>query len=113
MHIGENGTEQFTVTTYLDGEIIRVQPIHDPFIRSTTVTVIGRWDAFKAIFRRKAFKIGVHVDGSEGVQRAIMTMDPEKLQGETEKILDQRRRSREENGVVGLYAMEALQETKR
>ncbi len=35
MMLGEAGTEQFTITTYQDGKQIRLQKIHDPFIRCT------------------------------------------------------------------------------
>lgn len=108
MHIGEDGTEQFTVTTRIDGKGIREQPVHDPFIRNTTVITLGRWDAFKAIFKKLTIKIGVSVDGSDGVVRAIMALDPEALHAETMEILEQRRISRENSGIVGYCATEQI-----
>jgi hypothetical protein len=96
--LGEAGTEQFTIETRQDGELIRSQPIHDPFLHSTTTIAISRRDLFKALFRKQfSTKIEVSVRGTEGVQRAIMMLDPKELQAETSRILDDRRRSREEN----------------
>jgi hypothetical protein len=83
--LGETGTEQFTVTVRRDDEIIRVQPVHDPFIRNTTIIGISRWDLFKALFRKQyTTRIFVAVDGSSAAQRAIMMLDPVKLKAETE-----------------------------
>jgi hypothetical protein len=96
--LGENGTEQFTVDTLQDGKLIRSQPIHDPFIHSTTTIGISRWDLFKALFRKQfETKIQVVVSGTPGVQRAIMMLDPEKLEAETKQMLSDRAQSRTEN----------------
>src|SRR5580698_190348 len=89
-YLGEEGTEQFTVETRIDGETIKVQPIHDPFIHNTTVIHPTRWDYLKAIFKRPKIKIEVDVRGGDAVQRAIMTMDPEQLSRENEEILHER-----------------------
>lgn len=96
--LGELGTEQFTVETRQDGKVIRTQAIHDPFIHSTTTIGISRWDLFKALFRKQfETKIQIVVDGTPGVQRAIMMLDPEKLRVETEQIFADRARSREQS----------------
>lgn len=94
-HIGEEGTEQFTLETRVDGRTVNVHPLHDPFLTSTTTVWLSRWDHFKAIFKKRIFTVQVKVRGTEGVQRAIMTLDPFKLQQETEAILEERRESRE------------------
>lgn len=104
--LGEDGTEQFTVETRVDGKTIRVQPIHDPFISSHTFTSLSRWDHFKALFRKQWTKTEVIVRASEGAQRAIMTLDPEQLQRDTEDILEQRRISREASPTIG-YCFES------
>ena len=39
-NIGEEGTEQFTVTTRVNGELVADRKIHDPFAH-TTVTLKG------------------------------------------------------------------------
>lgn len=94
--LGENGTEQFTITTSVDGKVIKEQPIHDPFLWNRTVVGLSRWDLFKALFKRQfTTTVEINVRGTEGVQRAIMMLDPKQLQLETEKILEERRISRE------------------
>jgi hypothetical protein len=98
--LGDEGTEQFTVETILDGESIGVQKIHDPFIFNETVIMLSRWDCFLSIFRRRRICVEVHIQGSLGAQRAIMTLDPERMARDTEEILEQRRLSRE-NSVGG------------
>jgi hypothetical protein len=90
--LGEYGTEQFTIETRVNGHMIRVQPIHDPFIHSTTV--IGWWDLVKSLFRGEC-RVVVKVCGSEAIQRAIMTLNPRTLQAETEEILKARKLSRD------------------
>jgi hypothetical protein len=96
MHLGEDGTEQFSITTRVDGKVIREQSIHDPFIRTKIVVGIGRWDLFKAMFRKQfEVKVEVSVDGSEGASQAVMCLDPYQLQKATEEILESRRQSRE------------------
>lgn len=94
--LGENGTEQFVIKTRVDGRVIKEQPIHDPFLHSKTVVGISRWDLFKALFK-KQFEVTVEISvrGSEGIQRAIMMLDPKQLEAETAAILDERRRSRD------------------
>lgn len=95
--LGEPGTEQFTIETWHDAKLIRAQRIHDPFLHSTTTIAISRWDLFKALFRKQFItRVRVNVIGTEGVQRAIMMLDPAKLQAETEQMLADRARSREE-----------------
>lgn len=106
-NIGEQGTEQFTVYTAIDGEKIGEQKIHDPFIHTTIKHTPGRWEHFKQIFAPKTIKIQVSVDGSHGAMRAIMTLDPILLQQDTEEILRERAVSRERNsaeGVVGYFS---------
>jgi len=96
IYLGEEGTEQFTVTTTRDGKLIREQKIHDPLITSTTVIRISRWDLFKALFKRQfETRIQVHVWATEGAQRAIMTMNPLELAKETDQIYADRKASRE------------------
>jgi len=102
--LGDQGTEQFTVETLVDGKSIQVQPIHDPFIYSHATVRLGRWDHFLAIFWRRDICVDVVVRGSEGATRSIMTLDPEKLQKDTEEILEQRKASRESSSAIGLYS---------
>lgn len=99
--LGEEGTEQFTVESRLDGKTIKVQPIHDPFIHSTVGFKGSRWDHFKAIFRPPVVKVEVIVRASEAAQRAIMTLDPVQLTRETEEILEGRRQFHE-SGCAGM-----------
>ena len=92
IYLGEEGTEQFTVTTLVNGEKIGEQSIHDPFIRST-VGLRGLRHAWNALTR--GIKVQVSVNATEGAQRAIMMLDPIRLREETEQILAARERSRE------------------
>jgi hypothetical protein len=62
-HLGEEGTEQFTVTTRVNQKLIRMQSIHDPFVR-TKVTLKGFKHAWNALFGGLA--VEVSVDGSPG-----------------------------------------------
>lgn len=104
--LGEEGTEQFMVTSRQDGRLIREQKIHDPFVTCTTVIQISRWDLFKALFKRQyETRIQVHVWASEGAQQAIMTLNPEALARDTQEILEQRRISRETSPTIG-YCVE-------
>lgn len=97
--LGEPGTEQFTIETWQDAKLIRAQRIHDPFLHSTTTIAMSRWDLFKALFRKQFItRIRVNVIGTEGIVRAIMMLDPQKLDAETKTILEDRARSREQNG---------------
>jgi len=96
--LGKTGTEQFTIETRQDGKLIRSQAIHDPFLHNKTTIAISRWDLFKALFRRQFITtIEVSVRGTEGVQRAVMMLDPVKLEAETKLLLEERRLSRESN----------------
>jgi len=96
--LGETGTEQFTITTKVNGKVIKKQPIHDPFLYNKTVVGISRWGLFKALFRRQfEVKVEVSVHGTEGVTRAVMMLDPAKLEAETKLMLEERRLSRESN----------------
>lgn len=90
--IGDVGTEQWTFTTRQDGRLISEQKLHDPFLHSTTTIAISRWDLFKALFRRQFItKIEVSLRSSEGMQRRIMTMDPDEIVAESKQILEDRR----------------------
>lgn len=105
--LGENGTEQFTVVTRVDGKVIKEQPIHDPFLHNRTTVGISRWDLFKAIFRKQyTVTVEVSVRGTDGVMRAIMSLDTEVLDRETNQMLEERRLSREGNAGknIGYYA---------
>ena len=82
-HLGELGTEQFTLRTMVDGELVRDQPIHDPFIRSTTVTTFSRWRCFLGIFIGLKVKVQISLDGSHAAVSRIMTMNPFDLERET------------------------------
>lgn len=92
--LGEVGTEQFTVETRVDGVLVRTQSVHDPFIRNTTLVGLSLWQRLVLLFRPRHILVEVKVDGTEGVQRAIMTLDPEKLAQDTKEILEQREASR-------------------
>ena len=99
--LGENGREQFVVTTYQDGKRIAEQKIHVPFIRCTVTICISRWDLFKAMLRKQfQTKINVCVDASEGMVRTIMMLDPDSVDRETMAILDARRKSREDGAAA-------------
>jgi hypothetical protein len=110
--LGENGTEQFTITVKQDGKLIREQKLHDPFLWNSTTIALSRWDLFKALFRKQfVTTVEVKVDGTQGVVRAVMMLDPERLQAETEKILADRARNRESNsGETHGFIAEAAQE---
>ena len=93
IHLGEDGTEQFSLAASANGKVIARQPIHDPFIRST-VKLRGLGWAWKALFG--GIKVQISVDATEGAQRAIMTMNPRQLEAETQQILADRKRTREQ-----------------
>lgn len=98
--LGETGTEQFTITTRVDGKLVKEQPIHDPFLHNKTTIAISRWDLFKALFRKQFITtVEIKVDGTEGVIRAVMMLDPVKLEAETKSMLEERRLSREHNSA--------------
>lgn len=98
-NIGEEGTEQFTVTTRVNEELIREQPVHDPFAR-TTVILKGWRHAWNALFG--GIKVQVVIDGTHGAQRAIMTLDPTVLQKDTEQFLREQSVRREQNTAAGV-----------
>ena len=99
-NLGEAGTEQFEITTRVNGLVVGEQKIHDPFIR-TTVKLRGLRHAWNALFG--GLKIEIALNASEGAQRAIMTLDPLELTAETERILEDRRRSREAHARGEVY----------
>lgn len=87
--LGEQGTEQFTVTTRVDDKLIREQKIHDPFIFNTTIIGISWWEAFKSLFRRdRNIKVTVNVSATHAAMSKIMCLDPVELQAETDKWFD-------------------------
>lgn len=108
--IGEEGTEQFTVETRVNGDLIRNQPIHDPFIRSRVTHTWNRWHCFLGLFNsaRRQVVVQVQVDGSEGANRAIMTMDPVALQEDTKQILLARADRRSSGSMTSVFG-ETLQ----
>jgi hypothetical protein len=82
--LGEEGTEQFTVTTRVNEKLIGQHSIHDPFVR-TTVTLHGWEYMWRALFG--GIKVQVCVDGTHGAQSAIMSLNPTDLQESTEEHL--------------------------
>jgi hypothetical protein len=105
--IGEEGTEQFTVTTRVNQKLIREQAIHDPFVR-TTVVLKGIGHAWRAL--RGGIKVQMSIDGTHGAVRAVMALDPEKCDADNEAFLRQMSDRRNENAaadVRGYYASEA------
>ncbi len=106
MGLGE-GPEQFTVTTRVDGKLIREQRIYDPFLFNKTVVGISRWDLFKAMFRKQfTVTVEIAVHGTEGVMRKVMTLDPKECESETKLILEERRKSRESGEHSHCYVHE-------
>lgn len=91
--LGEDGTQQFTVETHVNGIPISVTLIHDPFLTHTISTNLGWWRCLAALFAPslRSIKTQVVIRGSGSAQRAIMTLDPEQLSRDTEEILEQRR----------------------
>ena len=68
--------------------------------------LVKKRTAFKAVFKKKSIKVSVSVNGTHGAQRAIMTLDPEKLQADTEQFLRDMATCRAVNdasGTVGYY----------
>lgn len=99
--LGDEGTEQFTVTTRVNGKVIGEQEIHDPFAH-TTVTLRGIGHAWRALFR--GIKVQVDIGGTHRAISAVMQLDPNKMQAFTEEHLIAMATRRSENGVVGYYA---------
>jgi hypothetical protein len=107
MHLGEENTEQFTVTTRVNEKLIKAQKIHDPFIRCTT-TLRGFRHAWNAL--TKGITVTVAVDGSHGAMSAIMTLDPTRLEEDTQIFLErqaQRRTENDQDGIMGYCAAES------
>lgn len=92
--LGENGTEQFTITTKVDGQVIGTQRIHDPFLCNKTIIKMTFSEWVRLLFKRE-IKVEISVEGTQGIQRAIMMLDPVELEKETMSILEDRRKSRE------------------
>jgi hypothetical protein len=108
MQLGEDGTEQFTVSTRVNGELIKAQPIHDPFVH-TEVRLRGFRHAWNAL--TKGLRVEIAVDASHGAVRAIMSLDPRQLEDDTQLFLEQQAQRRSANdaaGVMGYYAAEKL-----
>jgi hypothetical protein len=112
VQLGKEGTEQFVVEVTVDGKIVKTQAIHDPFVHNTTTVWISRWDHFKAIFKQRKIIVQVSVQGSPGAQRAVMTLNPEKLAADTREILEERRTSREGfgDGTIGAAVAQAYRD---
>ena len=79
--LGEEGTEQFTVQTYIGDRLLKSQPVHDPFIR--TMVSLGWVDLLKGLLIGR-LKIRVVLDGSHAARTRIMTMNPREMQRENE-----------------------------
>ena len=91
MTLGEEGTQQFTVETCVDDKTVKVEAVHDPFITTTVMVGFTRWERFRNLFRTSRTKVQVILRGSEGVERAIMALDPEQLGRDSREILEHRR----------------------
>lgn len=65
-------TKPYTVTTRLNNRTIRVQPIDDPFVTSTTV--IGWRDLLRGLFRRRT-AVTVLVDADRPTVAAVMNLN--------------------------------------
>jgi len=65
--------------------------IHDPFMRHT-VLMKGWKHAWNALFG--GIKVEVAVDGSQGAQRAVMTLNPHALAADSVRMAEERMRSR-------------------
>lgn len=76
-HLGEEGTEQFIVGTWVNDEPIRNLSVHDPF-HTTTVHLRGWRHALRCMFG--GLRVRVSVRGSDGAVSAIMQLDPVMLQ---------------------------------
>lgn len=84
-HLGEAGTEQFTITVQMGDGTSKTDKIHDPFVTCTVVDKFSRWSAFKSVFQgedRRTIKTVVSVWGSHSAQSRIMTMNPFVMQME-------------------------------
>ena len=68
-HLGEPGTEQFTLTTKLNGKVIDQKTIHDPFVH-TRVTTTWWWQFWKPIV------VEVNVSATHEMMSKVMQLDP-------------------------------------
>lgn len=87
-YLGEEGTEQFTIETEVDGESIgKPQPIHDPFVSHTVKNERGWWSQFLGLFlvKHRRLSVVVRICGTQAAQARIMTMNPFELQAENEE----------------------------
>jgi hypothetical protein len=103
-NIGEQGTEQFTITTRVNGELLREQKIHDPFAH-TTITLKGWGHAWRALLH--GIRISVVIGGTHGAQRAVMGLDPEKMKEDTNLFLAAMavsQKAHADAGMAGYYA---------
>jgi hypothetical protein len=82
---------QFSVTTKLNDEIIRIQPITDPFIHSRINIEVGWKDILKGLFGKLIFEVSVIIDATPWIKSSIMQLDPEEL----EKVWEENNRDRE------------------
>lgn len=88
--IGDPGTEQFSIRTYVDDALIGERLVHDPLVHNTTVLKQTRRTHLKGIFVPSEIRVRVVVGGSAGAERAIMTLDPKQMARDTEEILQAR-----------------------
>jgi len=98
--LGEPGTEQFTISVHVDGQLVRAQPIHDPFIHNRTTIQVKRWAAFKGIFKPLRLNVHVDVDGTPGIMREVMMIDLAKVARDDEL---QRTGPSDEHTTIGFY----------
>lgn len=101
---GESGREQFTVTTRVNGELIKAQPVHDPFA-TTRVKLRGFGHAWRAL--TKGIEVQVSIDGSHGAIQSVMTLDPRELEDKTQLFLEQQAQRQVENYTAGIRAYHA------
>lgn len=100
MHLGEEGTEQFSVRTHVDGKLIGDKPVHDPFA-TTTVKLRGLRHAWNALTR--GITVQVSVDASHGAISTIMMLDPQALHEQTNIFLERQAQRRAQNEATGTF----------
>lgn len=66
---------QFSCSIYEDGNRIDQREIDDPFIVTRVGFVLGRWDAFKAIFRPLVKRYEVRVAGTSEAYHVVFSGD--------------------------------------
>jgi hypothetical protein len=66
---------QYTLRVYEDDRVLNAQPLFDPFVTTTIVFHLGRWDALKAFFRPLQKRWVVHVDGSREASHVVFGGD--------------------------------------